>query len=88
MNQCNKQVQLQQQGVGSAGQVGGGVGVGGAARAALGRGGLAGTAPLGMRIPSPGIALSMPTARLPFQNNLVGPPGPSPNQVNCRSYSF
>ncbi|XP_037871053.1 histone lysine acetyltransferase CREBBP isoform X3 [Bombyx mori] len=85
MNQCNKQVQLQQQGVGSAGQVGGGVGVGGAARAALGRGGLAGTAPLGMRIPSPGIALSMPTARLPFQNNLVGPPGPSPNQMGQTS---
>lgn len=34
-----------------------------------------------MRIPSPGIA-AMPNTRMPFQPNLVGPPGPSPNQVS------
>lgn len=39
----------------------------------------------GMRIPSPGHAgmtLSMPANRMSFPTNLVGPPGPSPNQVS------
>lgn len=35
----------------------------------------------GMRIPSPGMSLGMPNNRMAFQGNLVGPPGPSPNQV-------
>lgn len=35
----------------------------------------------GMRIPSPGMTLGMPANRMSFQTNLVGPPGPSPNQV-------
>lgn len=35
-----------------------------------------------MRIPSPGAIGNMPPQqRLPFQSNIVGPPGPSPNQV-------
>lgn len=37
--------------------------------------------PAGIRpAPSPGISLGM-TARMPYQPNLVGPPGPSPNQM-------
>lgn len=34
-----------------------------------------------MRIPSPSMPLSMPVNRMNYQSNLVGPPGPSPNQV-------
>lgn len=34
-----------------------------------------------MRIPSPGMTLPMPGSRMTFQPGLVGPPGPSPNQL-------
>lgn len=34
-----------------------------------------------MRIPSPGMALPMSGSRMTFQPGLVGPPGPSPNQL-------
>ncbi|XP_069355326.1 CREB-binding protein isoform X5 [Maniola hyperantus] len=35
----------------------------------------------GMRIPSPGMPLTMQGNRMTYQPNLVGPPGPSPNQM-------
>ncbi|CAH2244092.1 jg5105, partial [Pararge aegeria aegeria] len=34
-----------------------------------------------MRIPSPGMPLTMQGNRMTYQPNLVGPPGPSPNQM-------
>lgn len=61
--------------------VGVGVGVGGALGARA-------RAPPPAQLPtlpamaSPTLALAMPNQRMPFQTNLVGPPGPSPNQVS------
>lgn len=79
--QLQAQQQAQQQAAAAAGMVGGPAGGLGAAGV-----GVPPRAPIprpqlpAMRIPSPGIA-AMPNARMPFQPNLVGPPGPSPNQV-------
>lgn len=79
-------------GVGVGVGVGAGVGVGVmsgggvlGARAALARPAHPQPALQTMRIPSPGMTLSMPAGRMPFQGNLVGPPGPSPNQVSQSS---
>lgn len=89
--------QQQQPGVGvmSGGGVLGGVGPGGVGPGNVGPRGAApgsltrptlpnmGAQPTlpAMRIPSPGITLSMPANRMTFPSNIVGPPGPSPNQM-------
>lgn len=73
-------------GVGVAGGVGvgvGGVGVG------VGRPSLPTQAVLPtMRIPSPGMPLTMQGNRMTYQPNLVGPPGPSPNQVRLQHIQY
>lgn len=87
--QQQQAVQLQQQqqagvGVMSGGSVLGGVGPRGAAPGPLPRPALSmGTQPAlpAMRIPSPGITLAMSANRMTFPTNIVGPPGPSPNQM-------
>lgn len=63
--------------------VGVGVGVGGVAvGGGVGRPNLPTQPGLSaMRIPSPGMPLTMQGNRMAYQSNLVGPPGPSPNQV-------
>lgn len=80
-----QQLQAQQQGLAQPGvmAVGPVLGVRAPAPAVgLPRPGLPGQPGLAMRIPSPGMnALGMTANRMSFQNNLVCPPGPSPNQM-------
>ncbi|CAG4940100.1 unnamed protein product [Colias eurytheme] len=87
--QQQNQLQQQQTGVLPGGGVMGGVrptapvvGVGVGIGVGVGRPSLPAQAGLpAMRIPSPGMNLPMSANRMTYQPNLVGPPGPSPNQM-------
>lgn len=70
-------------------------------QAAAQQGQLQGAALPGLRAPGPprapapapaalglGALPALPAARLPFPTNLVGPPGPSPNQVTYIEYNY